>query len=103
MMKRILFLFTLVLTLAFSQHSIAQEKVSYTITAEAHALMCPFLSPKLMDLLTKKGAEAIYKDDQLALHFYTSKTAEMTDELILKLVEEIGYETRMFTIVRDYE
>jgi len=37
------------------------------------------------------------------LHFYTSKTAEMTDELILKLVEEIGYETRMFTIVRDYE
>lgn len=102
-MKHILFLTTLVFTLTFSSPSVAQEKVTYTITAEAHALMCPFLSPKLMDLLTKKGAEAIYKDEQLALHFFTSKAAEMSDELILKLVEEIGYETRMFSIVRNYE
>jgi hypothetical protein len=102
-MKRILFLTIFTFALTFSPPSVAQEKVTYTITAEAHALMCPFLSPKLMDLLTKKGAEAIYKDEQLALHFFTSKTGEMSDELILKLVEEIGYETRMFTILRSYE
>jgi len=102
-MKRVAYILLLTLTFFCAQHSSAQEKVNYTITAEAHALMCPFLSPKLMELLTKKGAEAIYKDEQLALHFYTAKSGEMSDDFILKLVEEIGYETRMFTIVRKYE
>jgi hypothetical protein len=77
--------------------------VKYTLFGEAHALMCPFLSPKLMDLLTKKGAEGIYKDESLLVHFTTSKEKELSDELIFKLIDEIGYEPKNFKITRTYE
>jgi hypothetical protein len=56
-----------------------------------------------MDLLTKKGAEGIYKDDQLLLHFTTSKEAELSDAYILQLVDQIGYEARHFKIQRTEE
>jgi hypothetical protein len=65
--------------------------------------MCPFLSPKLMDLLTKKGAEGIYKDESLLIHFTSSKERELSDELIFKLIDEIGYEPKNFKITRTYE
>jgi hypothetical protein len=91
-------LFTLLIALGFG--AAAQTKIQYTVTAEAHALMCPFLSPKFMDLLTKKGAEDIYKDEQLAVHFTTTKEAPMSDELIMTLVDEIGYDPRLFKVAR---
>jgi len=91
----------LLFILAFSVQG--QKKITYTVTADAHALMCPFLSPKFMDLLTKKGAEGIYKDSTLAVHFTTSKEATLSDEYILKLVDEIGYDPRMFKIARKEE
>jgi len=94
-------LFTFLMTLGLS--AVAQTKIQYTVTAEAHALMCPFLSPKFMDLLTKKGAEGIYKDEQLAVHFSTSKDAPLSDELILTLVDEIGYDPRLFKVARKEE
>jgi hypothetical protein len=56
-----------------------------------------------MDLLTKKGAEGIYKDSTLAVHFTTLKEATLSDEYILKLVDEIGYDPRMFKIARKEE
>jgi hypothetical protein len=98
-MRTLLFSFLM----AFGLGAVAQTKIQYTVTAEAHALMCPFLSPKLMDLLTKKGAEGIYKDQQLAVHFTTSKDAPLSDELILTLVDEIGYDPRLFKVARKEE
>jgi hypothetical protein len=98
-MKNLLFTFLMALGLG----AVAQTKIQYTVTAEAHALMCPFLSPKFMDLLTKKGAEGIYKDEQLAVHFTTSKDAPLSDELILTLVDEIGYDPRLFKVARKEE
>ena len=56
-----------------------------------------------MDLLTKKGAEGIYKDSTLAVHFTTPKEKGLTDDFILKLVDEIGYDPRMFKIARKEE
>ena len=56
-----------------------------------------------MELLTKKGAEAVYKDDKLAVHFSTLKDLEMTDEFIKGLIDQIGYEPRLFTIVKKYD
>lgn len=56
-----------------------------------------------MDLLTKKGAEGIYKDESLLVHFTTSKERELSDELIFKLIDEIGYEPKNFKIIRTYE
>ena len=81
----------------------SQNNVKYSLYGEARALMCPFLSPKLMDLLTKKGAEGIYKDESLLVHFTTSKERELSDELIFKLIDEIGYEPKNFKITRTYE
>jgi hypothetical protein len=81
----------------------SQTKIHYTLSAEAHALMCPFLSPKLMELLAKKGAVELYKDDQIQLHFTTTKDAEMSDELIFGLIDNIGYESKNFKIVRTIE
>jgi hypothetical protein len=72
----------------------AQKNIEYTVTAEANALMCPFLSPQLMDRLAKYGAEDVTKDASLRLHFTTSAEKEMSDELILKLVEDVGYQAK---------
>ncbi|MBM3164437.1 MAG: hypothetical protein FJZ80_03145 [Bacteroidetes bacterium] len=93
----------LILGLTFVLCANAQSKIYYTVTAEAHSLMCPFLSPKFMDLLTKKGAESIYKDEQLAVHFTTPKNAPLTDELIMSLADEIGYDSRLFKVARKEE
>jgi len=98
-MKSIILIVTLFITSSY----FSQNKVKYTLFGEAHALMCPFLSPKLMDLLTKKGAEGIYKDESLLVHFTTSKEKELSDELIFKLIDEIGYEPKNFKITRTYE
>lgn len=97
------YIFLLIVFIGIQVSTWGQKKVLYTMSAEAHALMCPHLSPKLMDLLTKKGAEGIYKDDQLLLHFTTSKEAELSDAYILQLVDQIGYEARHFKIQRTEE
>lgn len=98
-MRKVIFIVVLFLTgLTYSQNT-----VKYSLYGEARALMCPFLSPKLMDLLTKKGAEGIYKDESLLVHFTTSKERELSDELIFKLIDEIGYEPKNFKITRTYE
>lgn len=81
----------------------SQTKIQYTVSAEAHALMCPFLSPKLMELLAKKGAAELSKDDQMILHFTTTKEEEMSDEFIFGLIDNIGYESKNFKIVRTIE
>jgi len=77
-----------------------QSKMNYSISAEAHALMCPFLSPQLMKQLTLKGAENIYKDDQSILHFTTAIDKQILDDTILKLVDNVGYEAKYFKIER---
>lgn len=96
-MKFRIFLAFYILTYGFT---FGQTKVKYTMSAEAHALMCPFLSPQLMNLLTKNGAEGIYKDETLQLHFTTSKEKELTDDTLLKYVDLIGYDPKMFKISR---
>jgi hypothetical protein len=98
-MKTLLFVFIVV----SANISFSQNTIKYAIHGEAHALMCPFLSPKLMDHLTKKGAVGIYKDENLLVHFTTSKENELSDEIILKIIDEIGYEPKNFKITRIYE
>ncbi len=73
------------------------------MSAEAHALMCPFLSPQLMDRLSKKGAQDVRKNESLQLLFTTTKEQELTDETLFKLIDAVGYESKNFTITRTYE
>jgi hypothetical protein len=77
--------------------------VYYTLDAKAKALMCPFLSPQLMNLLTEKGAKDVYKDEDLRLHFHTPRKEEMSDDYILEMVEHIGYDANIFTVYRTYD
>lgn len=86
-----------------NEKNITYSKVRYTISASANALMCPFLSPQLMSKLTTSGADSIYKDDKLILHFITSKEKELVDFEINKMIEAVGYQSRNFKIVRNYE
>jgi hypothetical protein len=79
------------------------NKVRYEVSASANALMCPFLSPQLMDKLSKTGADSLYKDDKLILHFITTKQNEIDDIEINKMVEAVGYQSRNFKILRKYE
>jgi hypothetical protein len=102
-MKTIKLLVPLLFLTLINSSVYCQSKVHYTISAEAHALMCPFLSPQLMEKLTKKGAEGIVKNEALQLLFTTSKENELSDELILKLVDDIGYQPSTFSIARTYE
>ena len=86
-----------------TEKNITYNKVRYTISASANALMCPFLSPQLMEKLTTSGADSIFKDDKLILHFITSKEKELVDIEINKMIEAVGYQSRNFKIVRNYE
>ena len=79
------------------------NKVRYEVSASANALMCPFLSPQLMEKLTTSGADSIYKDDKLILHFITSKEKELDDIEINKMIEAVGYQSINFKILRKYE
>lgn len=96
--------YTFLFICAVSVSSIyAQSKVNYTLSAEAHALMCPFLSPKLMDLITRKGATNVVRDEQMQLHFTTNIQTDWTDAFILDLVDQIGYDPKMFKVTKTYE
>lgn len=81
----------------------SQSKVHYTLKAEANALMCPFLSPQLMERLAKHGAEEIFKDTLVQLHFSMPRETELSNDFILRLVDDIGYQSALFTISRRYE
>ncbi|MFM7638015.1 MAG: hypothetical protein ACKO6A_08175 [Bacteroidota bacterium] len=87
--------------LFLSYNSFTQSTfVKYVLSAEARALMCPFLSPKLIEALEKKGAEQVYKDEELKLHFKTKKENELSDEAILKIIDFVGYDPKYFKIDR---
>jgi len=100
-MTKYFYLFILSSALGFFTFS--QKLVQYTLSSEAHALTCPFLSPQLMELTTKKGALDVKRNDQMQLIFYTKKELEFTDEFILNLVDQIGYEAKNFSIARKEE
>jgi hypothetical protein len=53
-----------------------------------------------MTALGKNGAEDVYKDEQLQVHFYTSIDRKLSDERILQLVDQIGYDPKLFKITR---
>lgn len=92
-MKKIIFI-----GLLFSVSICFGQKTNYIISANANALMCPFLSPKLMIALEKKGAKDILKTTDLKLTFYCLANEKISNEKILELVENIGYDPKQFKI-----
>ena len=75
-----------------------QKKINYIITAEANALMCPFLSPKLMSSIEKNGGKSVVKTKELTLLFYCEQSNVLSEARILELVDNLGYDPRMFKV-----
>ncbi len=86
------------LFLCFSQKYFSQNTSKYTITAEAKSLMCPYLSPKFISLLEKEGATNIIKHENHSITFETDREKQITDKRILELVDNVGYEPKLFKI-----
>ena len=75
-----------------------QKKTNYIIKAEANALMCPFLSPKLMSSIEKNGGKSVVKTKELTLLFYCEQSNVLSEARILELVDNLGYDPRMFKV-----
>jgi hypothetical protein len=56
-----------------------------------------------MDLVTRKGATNVVRDEQMQLHFTTNIQTDWTDAFILDLVDQIGYDPKMFKVTKTYE
>ena len=76
----------------------SQKHTNYIITAEANALMCPFLSPKLISSIEKNGGKSVVKTKELTLLFYCEQSNVLSEARILELVDNLGYDPRMFKV-----
>lgn len=82
----------------FATVGFSQKKTRYLITAEANALMCPFLSPKLISSIEKNGGKSVVKTKELTLLFYCEQGNVLSEARILELVDNLGYDPRMFKV-----
>jgi hypothetical protein len=89
-------IFALLVSLSFIGYS--QKHTNYIITAESNALMCPFLSPKLISLIEKNGGKSVVKTKELTLLFYCEQSNVLSEARILELVDNLGYDPRMFKV-----
>lgn len=89
--------------LIFSAYVTAQDKIqntSFEITAEAHGFMCPFLTPKYMELIHKLDSCKVWKTDDLVIHVDFIKSTTDSEEQLISAAETIGYERKNITVKR---
>jgi hypothetical protein len=107
MIKKIFLIFTLSILLLQSKSqvtgnpansAVSSDSVTYDLFGEAHALMCPFLSPQLIAKLKLEGAENFHRTSDYHLLFRTNQAGFISDSRILDLVEKTGYERNKFVI-----
>jgi hypothetical protein len=76
----------------------SQKHTNYVVSAQSNALMCPFLSPKLIALIEKNGGKSVVKTKELTLLFYCEQSNVLSEARILELVDNLGYDPRMFKV-----
>ncbi len=74
------------------------DSVTYDLFGEAHALMCPFLSPQLIAKLKLEGATGFHRTSDYHLLFKTNQAGFISKSRVLELVEKTGYERNKFVI-----
>lgn len=79
--------------------SIAPDSLVYDLFGSAHALMCPFLSPKLQNKLEIEGGKSFIKTEDLHLIFKVPADKPISEERVMELVEKIGYEPAKFSLL----
>lgn len=75
------------------------DSLVYDLFGEAHALMCPFLSPQLQKRLENEGGRSFIKTKDLHLIFKVAKSNPISQERIMQLVDRTGYESKNFSVV----
>lgn len=107
MIKKIVFILTLSVFLPQAQAQVidnpssaalTSDSVTYDLFGEAHALMCPFLSPQLISKLKLEGAKGFHRTADYHLLFKTDQAGFIPSSRILDLVEKTGYERKKFMI-----
>jgi hypothetical protein len=71
---------------------------AYDISAEAHAFMCPFLSPKYMQRIHSLDSCKVWRTDDLVIHVEFSKPTTVNEEQLLLAAEKTGYERKNITV-----
>lgn len=72
----------------------------FDISAEAHAFMCPFLTPRYIEFISSNSDCKVVKTDDLVLHVYCFREDDLSEEELLKLADRVGYEPKNITIKR---
>jgi hypothetical protein len=107
MIKKFVFIWVLSVTLHQAQaqvsdnpsnSALSSDSVTYDLFGEAHALMCPFLSPQLIAKLKLDGAKGFLRTPDYHLLFKTNRVGFIPPSRILDLVEKTGYERSKFVI-----
>lgn len=68
--------------------------VTYEIKGDAHAFMCPFLTPKFMDAIKEMCDCTVSKSPDLVIHVQSRQPDAFNKEKLLLKAEEIGYEPK---------
>ena len=76
----------------------SSDSLLYDLFGEAHALMCPFLSPQLQKKIEKEGGRSFIKTSDLHLIFKVPSSSPISTERIMQLVDKTGYESKNFRL-----
>lgn len=73
----------------------------YSIVADAHGFMCPFLTPKYIDRIKTFCNCSVQKDEQLTIHVFCHKNDSTNEAVLLNFAELIGYERKNIHVKRE--
>lgn len=71
---------------------------SYELSAEAHAFMCPFLSPKYMQRIHSIDSCNVWRTDDLVIHVEFALPTTNMEEKLLVAAEKTGYERKNIAV-----
>lgn len=101
-MKKSLLVLSALLCGAFNAHaykykvSSADSLVNYVILGESRMFMCPFLSPKFMDVLKQECQCEVVKTKDYTILLNNSMSLDY--DRVLNKAEELGYKKSMIKI-----
>jgi hypothetical protein len=77
-------------------NTIALKK--YDIYAEAHGFMCPFLTPKYIQLIHSLDSCKIWKTPDLIIHVEFLKPTNINKTDLINAAVKIGYEQKLISV-----
>jgi hypothetical protein len=73
-----------------SKEESLSDSIHVLLTGASNAFMCPFLTPMFIEKLKANKAVGVMKNQDLTIQFTMAKS-DFSEELILRIAENIGY------------